>query len=332
MQILKKQHPLIRELTTSILLIFCSWSGIAQSNRIVFTPHWIPQAQFAGYYVALNQGFYREAGLEVEIKHLTANISSFQFLKTGDSDIVSSFLMDAIKQRSAGVPLINIGQLSQHAALMLVTKKTSGIDEPQKLNGKKVGIWSSGFDDVPLAFMHEKGIEWEFTRILNTVNLFLMDGVDALTVMYYNEYDQVINSGVDEEELNRFFFSDYGLDIPEDGLYCLESTLHSRRNDLTAFLKATLRGWEYARQNREHTLDMVINEMNKAHLPNNRAHQRWMLDKVLEMMTPGEKEVKNGQLLELDFNRAVDVFHLANTQPDRLTFSYNAFFFPLIND
>ena len=107
-----------------------------------------------------------------------------------------------------------------------------------------------------------------------------MDGVDALLVMYYNEYDQINNCGIDEDELNTFFFSDFNLDIPEDGIYCMEESLKSKGSAYAGFLKATLKGWEYASEHREYALDLVIGEMNKAHLPNNRVHQRWMLEKV----------------------------------------------------
>lgn len=292
---------------TGLFFILASGLVHAQGNKLTFTPHWIPQAQFAGYYVALDQGFYNEAGLDVEINHIPADISSFDYLKDGRADIVSSFLLDGLKQRAQGTPLVNFAQLSQHSALMMVTKKESGIEQISDLHNKKLAIWSSGFDDIPVAFMRENNYNIELVRILSTINLFLMDGVDALTVMYYNEYDQVINSGINEDELNKFFFADYGFDIPEDGLYCLESTFNERKEEMKKFVHATLKGWEYAEQNKEVALDLVVEEMNKAHLPNNRAHQRWMLNRILELMSPGDKNIKKGHLLEQDFFRAWSV-------------------------
>ena len=310
-----------------LVLLLLGWNNcLAQSVKLVFTPHWIPQAQFAGYYVAQEQGFYTEEGLDVDIQHSTANIASLDLLKQGKADVVSTFLLDAIGKRANGVPLVNIGQLSQHSALMMVSKKKSGIDSPQKLHNKKLGIWSSGFEDVPLAFMHEHGIRMDLIRILQTVNLFLVDGVDALLVMYYNEYDQINNCGIDEDELNTFFFSDYNLDIPEDGLYCLEDSLSSKGDAYAGFLKATLKGWEYASQHREYAIDLVIGEMNRAHLPNNRVHQRWMLEKVLEMMAPGEKKVKKGELLKTDFVRAMEVFEMAKGMQGHQSFGFEQFY------
>lgn len=282
----------------------------AQNVKITFSPHWIPQAQFAGFYVALDKEFYKDAGLDVQIIHTSADVSSLDLLKKGKADVVSSFLMDGIKLRVSGLPLVHIAQLSQHSALMMVTKKKSGIDSIEKLKGKKLGIWSSGFDDIPFAFMHEKKIDMQVVRIHSTINLFLMDGIDAMTVMNYNEYDQIINSGINEDELNTFYFADYGYDIPEDGLYCLESTYSEKKAALEKFVKATIKGWDYASKNKDYTIDLVVAEMKKAHLPNNKAHQRWMLDRVLELITPGEKKVKRGELLESDYKHALDIIKL----------------------
>jgi len=279
----------------------------AQLEKLVFSPHWIPQAQFAGFYVALEMGFYKDAGLDVQIIHPYADVSSLDLLKNNKADIVSSFLMDAIRLRANGLPLVNIAQLSQHSALMLVAKKASGISEPEDLQGKKLGIWSSGFDDIPFAFLRDRNIDMQVVRILSTINLFLMDGVDVMTVMNYNEYDQIINSGINEDELNTFYFADYGYDIPEDGLYCLETTYHTKKEALKKFVQATLKGWEYAGNNKEYTIDLVVAEMKKAHLPNNKAHQRWMLDRVLELITPGNKKIQYGQLLRSDFLYALDI-------------------------
>lgn len=289
--------------------------GHTLSQKLVFSPHWIPQAQFAGFYVALDKGFYKEAGLDVSIVHPSADVSSLEWLESGKADVISTFLMDAIKKRVKGHELVNIAQLSQHSALMLVGMKSRGIHTVADLKGKKLGIWTSGFDDIPFAFIREKQLDMEVIRILSTVNLFLMGGIDAMTVMHYNEYDQIINSGINEDELTPFYFAEYGYDIPEDGLYCLESTLSTKRAALAEFVKATLKGWEYAALHKDYALDLVIAEMNKAHLPNNRAHQRWMIETIIEHQQPGNKAIKPGQLLPADFNKALRIIRTNANQP-----------------
>ncbi len=323
-------------LYSKLILMFCcccfaNFLSFAQDNKLIFAPHWLPQAQFAGFYVALDQGYYTDAGIDVQIIHPPAGISAFNFLKDGKADIVSSFLVDGIKQRASGTPLVNFAQLSQHSALMMVTKKVSGIEKPEDFQNKKLGIWSSGFDDIPIAYMRENNYSIELVRILNTINLFLMDGVDALTVMYYNEYDQIINSGINEDELNAFFFSDYGFDIPEDGLYCMESTYTLKKAALSKFVEATLKGWEFVAGHKEYTLDLVVKKMNEAHIPNNRAHQSWMIDRMLELIIPGEKNINKGCLLDKDYYRALEI--LKGDNPENFShsnFPFDDFYKPVM--
>lgn len=297
-------------IVTVLLMLVMINTAYSQNEKLVFSPQWIPQAQFAGFYVALDQGFYNEVGLDVEIIHPSANISSLHLLNEGKADVVSSFLMDAMKLRANGLPLVNFAQLSQHSALMLVAKKSSGINALDDLQGKKLGIWSSGFDDIPFAFLREKKIEMEIVRIHSTINLFLMDAIDVMTVMNYNEYNQIINSGINEDELTTFYFADYGYDIPEDGLYCLASTWAAKKASLKKFAEATLKGWEYAANNKDYTINLVVEEMQKVHLPNNKPHQRWMLDRMLELITPTQKRVERGQLLRSDFLLTLELINL----------------------
>lgn len=307
---------------------------MAQPTTLRFAPQWFPQAQFAGFYVALDQGFYSDVGLDVQIIHPTDNESSMDMLIAGKADIASSFLMDGLSARlSKEIPLINIAQLSQHSSLMFVTRKSSGIDKLNMLDNKKVAIWSAGFDKLPKALAEDQNIDLDFVPIYNTINLFLEGGVDAMTVMYYNEYDQIINSGVNEEELNKFFFSDYeGFDIPEDALFCLGETARKNKEELKKFISASLKGWDYADKNREYTLDLVVEKMNKAHLANNRTHQRWMLDKVIEQLAPKGKKVKRGHLLEDDFQRALNIIQSeARSGAEMQTLPYDSFYKPLVD-
>ena len=273
----------------------------AQQHNLTFTPHWLPQAQFAGYYMAEKKGFYEAENLHVTITHPSASVMATDKLQTGESDIISLFLVSAVTAQDNGIDMVNICQLSQQSALLFITKKTSNIHDISDLDGKKIGIWESGFDEVPKTAIRKNNCNVEWVPILSTPNLFLVDGIDAMTVMWYNEYDQIINSGINEDELNPIFLSDYGFNIPEDGIYCLRSTYNNRKEDLEKFVAATIKGWQYAEQNREETLEYVLKIMKAAHVPTNRAHQSWMLDKILELQQPGEKKNEFGELAEDDF-------------------------------
>ncbi len=297
--------------------------------KIVFAPHWLPQAQFAGFYVAQEMGFYAAKGLDVEIIHPTASINNLQYLMDGKADIISSFLISALNHKQSGIDLVNIAQLSQHSAIMFVTKKSRGIQNLSDLDGKRVGIWLSGFQETPMALARKQSIDIEWVPILSTVNLFLLDGLDAMTVMWYNEYHQVYLSGIDHDELNQFFMSDYGFNIPEDGIYVLNETYRNRGEDLTRFVEATLEGWDYAAANREFTVDLVIRLMKESNIPANRTHQSWMLEKILEVHCYRNKGVPRTYLDRSDFDQALNVMRRHHHTEKNV--DYEAFFRPVIS-
>jgi len=277
--------------TTSYLLVLVLVSSFyfsvqAQPQKLVFSPHWLPQAQFAGYYVAEEMGFYQEAGLDVEIIHPSASVNAMQFLQSGQADIISLFMVSGLDNRFKGVDLVNIAQFSHNSALMFVAKKTSNINSLKDFNGKKIGIWRSGFEEIPKALIREHQLDVSWVPILSTVNLFLLGGIDIMTVMWYNEYNQIYLSGLNEDELSTFFLSDYGYNTPEDGLYVLQNTLSEKQDALQAFVEASIKGWQYVEANRDFALDIVIDRMRQENVPSNKAHQQWMLDKVLELQKP----------------------------------------------
>lgn len=310
-------------------LLFVFTSAAADNPPLRFAPHWLPQAQFAGFYMAQEQGYYRDAGLEVEIIHPPAHVNVVDWLQEGHADVISQFLVSAITARDQGLDLVNIAQFSQHSAILFVSKKASGIETLNDINGKRIAVWRGGFSEVPMAMISQHGLEVEWVPILSTVNLFLLGGVDLMTVMWYNEYNQIYLSGINKDELNTFFLSDYGFDVPEDGLYALRETREKRAEELKAFVTATLKGWEYAANHRNETVERVVRIMREAHIPANPAHQRWMLDKVLTTQDLGDKQLGPGELHPDDFRMAMDILQdRGMIQVEG--FSYEDFFVPVL--
>jgi NitT/TauT family transport system substrate-binding protein len=308
------------------LVLMCNLLS-GQLPKVTFTPHWLPQAQFAGYYVASDKGFYLDEGIEVEIIHPPASVMASDWLKNGKSDIISLFLTSALTARDKGINLVNIAQISQNSALLFVTKKGSNISKLSDLDGKKIGIWQSGFDEIPKDLIYANNYKVEWVPILSSINMFMLGGVDAMTVMWYNEYKQIINAGVNTDELNTFFFSDYGYNIPEDGLYCLEETRSKRKNDLDKFVRATLKGWEYARTNRQETLEIVTRWMKREYIATNLSHQKWMLDRWIDLIEPGSKNVKKGELAETDFLKTRNILFDGKYVNKKI--SFNEFYKPM---
>jgi NitT/TauT family transport system substrate-binding protein len=269
-------------------------------KKVTIVPQWQPQAQFAGYYVAKEKGIYKKYGLDVTILRGGPEYPSLELLADGKADFATLFLTTGIQQRARGVNIVNIGQIVQHSGFMLVAKKSSGILKPEDLQGKTVSIWSD-FSLQPMAFFRKYGLDVKIVPQTATMNLFLRGGTDAASAMWYNEYHLLLNSGIDEDELTTFFFKKYDLDFPEDGIYCLKETYERDRKLCCNFVKASLEGWRYAFEYPNEALDIVMKYVKEAHVGTNRIHQKWMLERMNDIIVPGNN-VPMGSLSEEDYH------------------------------
>jgi NitT/TauT family transport system substrate-binding protein len=270
-----------------------------QLKKITFVPHWVPQAQFAGFYVANDLGFYKNHGIDLTIITGGPKVSSSSLLEKGKVDFALMWLSNAIELKAKKVKIINIAQLVNRSALMLISKKSSGIKTPQDMNGKKVGIWGGDFQIQPLAFFKKYKLDVKTIMQGNSINLFFFDGVDITTAMWYNEYNTIINSGFNKDELNTFFFADHGLNFPEEGIYCSENFYNNNIDVCRAFVQATLEGWKYSFEHPAEAVDIILKHMKEANLPVNKAHQRWMLDRMKDLIAPSNK-MDNFELLSVE--------------------------------
>ena len=284
-------------------ILFISFSGISQ-DTVTFLPHWLPQAQFAGYYMAVEKGFYENHGIHVDVLFGGPNFPVKNMVNDKEVDFCSDFLSGGIKNYCNLKNIVNIGQLSNRSALMFIARKSSGIEAPEDFNAKKIGIWRSDFQELPLAFLRKFNIEAEIIPITSTVNLFLLGGIDIMCVMWYNEYHQVINSGIEFDELNTFFFTDYDLDYPEDGIYCKRSFYNQNPDLCKEFLKATFEGWKYAFDHKNEAIDYVIKHMRDNNVPANRAHQLWMLNRMQDII---DVENNVGELNFDDYMKTAEI-------------------------
>ena len=260
----------------------------ASLRVVTFLPYWVANAQFAGYYMAKEAGIYEKYGMNVEIIPYEPFYTTSQMMKQGTIDFAASWLVNAIEMKASGVDIVNIAQFSTRSSLMLVTKKSSGIDTLEKMNGKKAGIWT-GYELQPRAFFKKFDLNVEIVPIGSTNNLFLKDGVSITNANWFDEYHSLINSGYNPEELNTFFFADYGLNFLEDGIYCLAEKRLQDPGLCADFVNATEEGWQMAYDNPEKAIDTVVAYARKMKLPVNRVHQRWMLDRYRDLYNPKGK-------------------------------------------
>ncbi len=287
----------------TVFLLFMPYRVEAEPSlkRASFLPQWIPQAQFAGYYVAYEKGIYKKYGIDLTILKGGPDSSAIEFLKKGKADFTTLWLSTAIEESSKGLKLINIGQIVQRSALMLVAKKSRGINKPEDIDNKKVSLWGKEFQIQPRAFFKKYNLKVEVVPQSFSVNLFLRDGVDVPSAMWYNEYHTILNSGLNPEELTTFFFYDYGLNFPEDGIYTLEKNFKKDPSLSCAFVKASIEGWQYAFTHPEEALNIVLKYISMANLPANRMHQKWMLERMKDLISPQDNRTPIGMLLKADF-------------------------------
>ncbi len=291
------------------LFTLCILAGLAipqargaEPRSFTFLPHWLPQAQFAGYYMAHEKGFYKKRDIDVSILRGGPGHPPSETIARGRVDFASTFLSSAIELRSRGVRLVNIGQVVQRSGFILVTKKTSGIKSPADLNGKKVGIWPE-FRLQPQAFFRKYGVDVKPVHQGATMDLFLRGGVVAASAMWYNEYHTLLNSGLNEDELTPFFFDRHGLNFPEDGIYCLEETYRRNAKLCCGFVRASFEGWEYAFAHPEEALDVVMRYIRAANVGTNRVHQKWMLARMKDLIFPPGGDTVTGRLKREDYLR-----------------------------
>jgi len=313
-----------------LLLLFCAIASPASAaetalKKASLMPLWSPQAQFAGYYVALDKGIFARHGINLKILKAGPGHSPAQALKNGTADFAVLWLTTALQYRSTGTKLVNLAQIIQRSSMMLISKKSSGISTIADMNGKKVGMWGGDLSIPPHALFNQFNIKVHEVPLTHTVNLFLRGGIDVTSAMWYNEYHTIINSGVDPEELNIFFLNDQGMNFPEDGIYAMEKTIHKDPALAKAFVKASLEGWRYAFAHPEEALDIVIRHMHEAHVPANRIHQKWMLDRMRDLIMSGNIQGMPGILKEQDYEavgRAMRKDGLIRSYPDYAAFSW----------
>ena len=233
-------------------------------EKVSFLPQWSPQAQFAGYYTAYEKGFYKKYGIDLTIITGGPDKQALDWLEKGKADFATAWLSTALRNRSRGVKLVNVAQLIERSALMLVARKSSGISKPEDLNGKRVSTWGGDFAIRPSLFFKKYDLKVENIPQAYSLNLFLRGGVDAASAMWYNEYPPIIDSGINPDELSTIFYYDYGLNFPEDGIYTLEETFSKNPGAVRAFVKASIEGWLYAFSHSDEALDIVLDYMKTA--------------------------------------------------------------------
>ena len=254
-------------------------------EKFIFTPQWTAQAQFAGYYVAQEKGFYKEAGLNVEIVHPSVTQPAMRRVQNNESHATTLQLAQALDIMDYGVPLVNVLQTSMNNGLVIVSRKNKN---PLQQKGEKVGIWSAGFGQIAICMSMKEGLNYQWVPFASNINLFVSGAIDATLAMSYNEYYQLLQTGITLNESNVYRFCDHGYNIQEDGVYMTRSYYESHREQARRFAAASKKGWEWAAAHPDETLDIVMSYVQKEHIATNRILQKLMLDEILRLQVNRE--------------------------------------------
>lgn len=295
----------IRRAWGLILLLagFPAPAPAAQTGKpVVLQVQWFPQAQFAGYLMAKEKGYFEAEGLDVEVRFSDEHTSSITEVAEGRADFCTAWISQTLTLKK---PLVNICQVLQKSSLMLVAKAESGILKPEDMTGRTVAIWGGDFSIQARAFFNKFNIRANLVPQAYNIDGFLVGACDVASAMYYNEYNKIILSGIDQEELVPFFYSDYGLNFPEDGIYCTRETAAGKPELCRKMRKAIIDGWAYALKHREETLNVLMDYCGRYHVRTNRAHQKWMLHAILLALVYeiGDNPADWGVLRKEDFLR-----------------------------
>ncbi|CAN7516539.1 ABC transporter substrate-binding protein [Rhizobium sp. LjRoot30] len=277
------------------------------ADKVVLQLKWVTQAQFGGYYVAKDKGFYEEEGLDVEIKPGGPDIAPPQVLAGGGADVIVDWMPSALATREKGVPLVNIAQPFKSSGMMLTCLKETGITKPDDFKGKTLGVWFFGNEYPFLSWMAHLKIPTEggadgVTVLKQGFNVdpLLQKQAACISTMTYNEYWQVIDAGIKAEDLVTFKYEDEGVATLEDGLYVLEDKLKDAafKEKMVKFVRASMKGWKYAEENPDEAAGIVLE--NDASGAQTEQHQKRMMGEVAKL-TAGS----NGALAEADYQRTV---------------------------
>ncbi len=306
----------------TILAVICSTMLLALSfnthagDKFTLQTKWVTQAQFAGYYVALEKGYYDDEGLDVTIKAGGPDIAPPQVIAGGGADILIEWMPAALASREKGLNLVNIAQPFKRSGMMLTCRKDSGISSPSDFADKTLGVWFYGNEYPFLSWMSKLNLATDGSAGGVTVlkqgwgiEPLLQKQADCVSTMTYNEYWQVIDGGLSADELVVFPYDQQGVSTLEDGLYVLEENLSDGAfvDKAARFLRASMKGWEWASNNSDAAADIVLEYDTSG--AQTEKHQRRMMGEVNKLTANG------GKLNVDDYQRTVDTLLGSDSDP-----------------
>ena len=293
------------------------------ADKVTIQLKWVTQAQFAGYYVAQEKGYYKAEGLDVTIKPGGPDISTPQVIAGGGADVIVDWMPSALASREKGVALVNIAQIFNRSGMMLTCRKDSGIRSPSDFRGKTLGVWFYGNEYPFLSWMSQlsiptKGGSNGVTVLKQGFNVdpIFQKQAHCVSTMTYNEYWQVVDGGLSPSELVVYKYEDQKVATLEDGLYVLEKNLSNSAfvNKMARFLRASIKGWEFAANNPDTAADIVLENDDTG--AQTEKHQRRMMREINKLIVGFYSKGQGvGYLKPSDYERTVNVLLASDSDP-----------------
>ncbi|MEW9804865.1 ABC transporter substrate-binding protein [Mesorhizobium marinum] len=283
-------------------IAFYALRGSQTADKVTLQLKWVTQAQFAGYYVAKDKGFYKEEGLDVEIKPGGPDIAPEQVIAGGGADVIVDWMGGALAARDKGVGLVNIAQPFKKAGMEMVCPKDGPVQTEADFKGRTLGVWFFGNEYPFYAWMNKIGLSTEggpdgVTVLKQSFDVqpLIQKQADCISVMTYNEYWQLIDAGYKPEDLIVFNYTEMGNDLLEDGLYTLDEKLKDAafEDKMVRFVRASMKGWKYATEHPDEAAGIVVENGGQ-----DENHQKRMMGEVAKLIDNAD-----GKLIAAAYDR-----------------------------
>ncbi|GAA0579484.1 ABC transporter substrate-binding protein [Paractinoplanes ferrugineus] len=275
---------------------------------------WFYQAQFAGYIAAVDQGFYQEQGLDVQLLEGGTDIVPQTALAQGKADYAIAWVPKALASREQGAGITDVGQIFGRSGTYQVAWKDSGITSAAQLKGKKVGNWGFGNEFELFAGMTKAGLDpgkdVTLTQQQFDMQALLKREIDAAQAMSYNEYAQLLEAK-NPKTGKLYTADDFSIiDWKKEGSAMLQDAVWANTEKLSdpayqqqtvKFLTATIKGWAFCRDNAEKCRDLVVAKGSKL----GKSHQLWQMNEVNKLIWPATGGI--GVVDEAAWKQTVDI-------------------------
>ncbi|WP_081853013.1 ABC transporter substrate-binding protein [Bosea sp. 117] len=258
-----------------------NWKYALAAAAVMLTPalaaaddtmrlEWVMQGQFAGPIVALEKGYYKEAGIDLKLLPAGPDLKPAVTVAQGTDTFGIGHPNQVITGRANGAPLVTVLQLGQKSATTYIARKDTGIKKVEDMPGHSVGLWFGGDEQEFMAMLRAAKVDPSKVNIISQgfdIVGWLSKQYEVMQVTRYNELQLVYGEGYKPEDLVFLNPEDYGVAFVNTGIFATEDTIKKNPTKVQAMVDATLRGWQEALADPEAAAKIVVKYNNELTVP-----------------------------------------------------------------